>query len=45
MTFSQLQLIQSQVHCFLAPQAAPEQQSDQRRISLATQGALRNGIQ
>jgi hypothetical protein len=45
MTFSQLQLIESQVHCFRAAQAAPEQQSDQRRISPATHGALRNGIQ
>jgi hypothetical protein len=45
MTFSQLQLIESQVHGFRAPQTAPEQQSDQRRISPATQGAFRNGIQ
>jgi len=45
MTFSQLQLIQPQAHGFRAPQAAPEQQPDQRRISPATQGALRNGIQ
>jgi hypothetical protein len=45
MTFSQLQLIVSHVHGFRAPQTAPEQQSDQRRISPATHGALRNGIQ
>jgi hypothetical protein len=45
MTFSHLQLIKSQVHGFRAPQAAPNQQSDQRPISPATQGALENGIQ
>jgi hypothetical protein len=45
MTFSQLQLIESQVHGFRTPQTAPEQQSDQPRTSPATQGALRNGIQ
>jgi hypothetical protein len=45
MTFSQLQLIQSQVHGLRAPQTAPEQQSDQSSMSPATQGALGNGIQ
>jgi hypothetical protein len=45
MTFSQLQLIESQVYGFRPSQTAPQQQSDQRHISPAAQGALRCGIQ
>jgi hypothetical protein len=43
-TLSQLQLIESQVHGFRKPQTAPDQQSDQGRISSATEGAERNGM-
>src|SRR5271165_1526351 len=44
MVFSQLQLIQSQVHGLRSPQTAPEQQSNQRCIPPAAQRASRDSI-